>query len=135
MNARERLMAQLRLLCAEPCPEDGQARRRKERRPPRDTQDLRLAGRVARSVALALGAGDDPTLNALVVLEGRPDPDAARVLVRVVLSGSRDPAELDAAHARLAAAGGWLRSAVAQDLARRQVPRLRFEVLPDEEGP
>lgn len=132
MNSRERLLAQLRELCDEIGPEDGAPTKRKERRYSSVTQDQRLAGRVARSIALALGGCDDPLLTTLVVLDGRPDPDARRVLVRLLLPGAPDDEAVDQAHARLLAASGLLRSAVAADLARRLTPRLRFVVLRQE---
>lgn len=135
MNSQERLRAQLRALCAEPGPEDGAPLRRKERRSSSNIADLRLAGRVAQSVALALGATEDPVLSTLVVLGGEPDPDARRVRLRLMWPGCAQPAQLDHAHARLVAAQGLLRAAVAQDLQRKATPRLRFVVQADPVSP
>lgn len=133
MNAKTRLLATLRELCDEIGPEDGAPPKRREGRSSNSIQDQRLAGRVARVVALALGAADDPALAALCVLGGRPDPDPRRIELRLCAPGVRDPAQIEALRARLDAASGLLRDAVAADLQRKRTPRLRFVVLPDEE--
>ena len=135
MESKQRLLAALRELCEEIGPDDNQLPKRKEERKSTETQDKRLAGRVGRSVSLALGACEDPELGALIVLETRPDPDARRVLLRLCRPGLHNPAEIEALHARLKAASGLLREAVAADLSRRQTPRLRFALVPDEVAP
>ncbi len=128
---RAQLRRQMKALCAELGPEDGQdpylyhqhrvepgrGRRRKERQ---------LCGQVARALELALGAAGHPALNATTVESVHPAGTTARL--DVVLIG---PAGLGAA---LEAAAGWLRDEVARSVHRRRVPFLAFHAKEVSDG-
>ncbi|MCB9674225.1 MAG: ribosome-binding factor A [Alphaproteobacteria bacterium] len=121
----DKLLAQLRALCAEPGHDDGKPRRGERRR--RDSGDRKLrqlCGAVSRTVGLALGASSDPLLNACWVDGVEPAPDASRLRVRVQ---TLDGVDVKAFVAALRSATPWLRTEVAASLQRKRTPHLVVE--------
>jgi ribosome-binding factor A len=93
----------------------------------RKTQQL--CQQVSQTLQQVLGEAADVRLQALLVTEVAPAPDASQLLVLLtpLAGGEIDFAEIDAA---LASAGGWLRSEVAAAIHRKRAPSLVFRVLP-----
>ena len=121
----DKLLAQLRALCAEPGHDDGLPRRRERRaRSNGDRKVRQLCGAVSRSVSLSLGASSHPLLNACWVESVEPAPDASRLRVRVQ---TLDGVDVKAFMAALRAATPWLRSEVAVAIQRKRTPHLVVE--------
>ncbi len=129
MSLDKNVVAQMRALCAELCPEDGQPRRRNDRKPrKKDRKTRQLCGQIRRALDLSLAASADPVLRELWVVAVQPAPDASRVLVQI----STFVPELPPGRAlgALKAATGWLRSEIAQTISRKKVPELCFDWQP-----
>ena len=129
--ARRRLLAS----CADVSPDDGLdprhwQRDRSSREPGRKARQL--CRQVAEALNLALAECRNDVLRELIVLDVAPAPHSGRLLVTVaagVASSRVDAAEV---LARLAQAGGWLRSEVAATAHRRKAPELLFRVAVNE---
>jgi ribosome-binding factor A len=93
-----------------------------------DHKTMQLCRQAERAIALALaGECDDDVLRGLWVESVMPAPDASRLLVRVVVSGSAGVAvTMEVALQRLERAAGLLRAAVAQAVTRKRAPELTF---------
>jgi ribosome-binding factor A len=89
---------------------------------------------VRRAVSLTLsGECGDPVLQALLVDEVLPAPNAGRMLVRVMVRAREQEAAgetLADILQRLAKVEGMLRARVGEMIARKRVPELVFEVIP-----
>lgn len=105
----------------------GKTRAADARRPGRKT--LQLCAQVRHAVEFALtGELDDDVLRMLYVDSVQPAPDAGRMLVTVVPlmdDDDHDPIEI---LNHLQAHSGTIRAAVAQDINRRKVPELMYQV-------
>jgi ribosome-binding factor A len=125
MALDKEVVAQMRALCAEVCPEDGQPRRRNDRRPRRKNRKThQLCGQIRRAIDLSLAASADPVLRELWVVAVSPAPDASRVRVQISTFDPELPPGI--ALAAVKAATGWLRSETAQAISRKKVPELCF---------
>jgi ribosome-binding factor A len=85
-------------------------------------KDLQLCRQVQRAITLALPAGDD-LLGALYVSEVTPAPDAAHLLVHVVIPAGVPIAE---ALQKLSEVAPRLRADVARAITRKRAPELSF---------
>lgn len=90
--------------------------------------DWQLASQVERVLELCLAGSRNPVLHNLDVLSVWHTQ--GKLFVRVV-SSTHDANEI-ANH--LAQASGWLRREIAEEITRKRVPELRFEILPDSHG-
>jgi ribosome-binding factor A len=122
MTTDRRLIARMRELCGDVGPDDGIDPRRLKKSP-RNTNNPRLAGQIARAVRRALASSDDPLLLSLWVVQAVPDPDASRYRIELTALDDLDP---HLALERLHGARGWVRSEVARIVNRRRTPDLRF---------
>ena len=117
----KKLLARLRMLCAEPGPDDG-VRAPRPRRKTSNVRKLRqLCGAVERTISLALGSSSDPLLNACWVESVEPFPDGSCLQIRVQ---TLDSIQVDALIRALQDATPWLRTEVAHAIQRRKTPRL-----------
>src|SRR5262249_28325883 len=91
---------------------------------------LRLCTQAHEALTFALGETTDPVLLDLVLVAVAPMPDDGHLLVSL-----RDPCGhgLEAALAALDRARGFLRSAVADAIARRRAPQLSFTIAPEDQ--
>jgi len=119
-------------LCAEVGPEDG-LDPRKFFRPKEirsiDHKALRLAGHVARTLALSFpGGAEDAVLSECAVVSVEPCLDGSRLLVTI--GPARPGAALDPARVleRIERVRGHLRAEVAASLRRKRAPELVFRV-------
>lgn len=88
----------------------------------------RLCSQVREALTYSLaGSCRDDVLQSLYVAGVEPAPDATRLAVTLVVS---DPAQVEAARARLALVAALLRSDVAASIHRRRAPDLVFSVVP-----
>ncbi len=133
MTFKKPSLRNLRTLCADVGPDDGQDPRTLGREPSGKVPNrkaLQLCGQVSRTLSGVLsGECGDDVLREVLVESVRPAPDSSRLLVTVGLApsaGAVDPAVvLD----RLLRAAGMLRSAVAAVIHRKRAPELTFRVL------
>ncbi len=88
---------------------------------------LQLCAQVHDALSFAFGATDDPVLMDLVLDRVEPMPDDRQMLVVVHdVGGHGLVVSLEA----LDRARGFLRTAVAEAVSRRRVPRLSFTIVP-----
>lgn len=132
MNSGNRLRKITGPLCAEFGPEDGvdprlTSRPSGQRRPGR--KSLQLCGQAAKALAGALADSEDDVLRDLLVAAVEPAPHTGRLQITVALAPSAVDHEPGLILERLAAAGGRLRTEVANAVRRRKAPELRFRVL------
>lgn len=109
-------------LCAVPDEDDGvppETNFDPKRNKKEDRKAQQLCAEVAKTLSMTL-TGD------VRVLSVEPAPDAS--VLRVRFFSSSDP---DAMHARLSAATGALRAAVAADINRKRAPELVFQWAPE----
>lgn len=104
-----------------------------------DRKARQLCGQVADTLSYVLGGEcDDDVLRNLLVVAVDPAPDSSQLAVTVRQDpplGAVSPAEV---LARLTAASGKLRAAVAAAITRKRAPKLLFRVqpvVPGEEQP
>jgi ribosome-binding factor A len=90
-------------------------------------KDRQVCRQVFEALSLALADVDDPLIDDLALLAVDPAPDAKRVLV--TLGSARTDVDLDAALARLGELSPELRTEVAAEVHRKQVPELLFRVV------
>lgn len=121
------VLAQLRLLCAEPCEDDGViSRRRPEKNNKKQKSLLRFAGEAVRFLNTLLPSAADPILQQVLIIQATLHGEQLRIEVQC------DHPE---ALARLMAARPWLRSELAAHVPTRRVPELFFTMyheVPDE---
>lgn len=93
------------------------------RAPRAKIKDAQLCAEVRETLSLALA--EDDRLEALVLLDVIPAPDATRLLVVIEVDG-----DVEEARALLERTSGWLRSEVAAAIHRKKAPTLTFDVRP-----
>jgi ribosome-binding factor A len=131
MNPENRSRRRLLASCADLSPEDGTDPRHwnrgvNERQPGRKAKQL--CRQAAEALNLALAGCRDDVLRDLIVVEVAPAPHSGRLLVTVAAGAAAGGVEAAEVLARLARAGGWLRSEVAAVAHRRKAPELLFRV-------
>ncbi len=90
-----------------------------------------LCGQVAETLSYVLGGEcNDDVLRNLLVVAVDPAPDASQLAVTVCQDPPSDAVPPAEVLARLAAAAGKLRAAVATAITRKRAPKLLFRVLP-----
>jgi hypothetical protein len=96
---------------------------------------LQLCKQVERAAAVVLGADcDDEVLAGAFVREVLPAPDAARLMVCVVLAPGRPAEDVRRAREALARAAPRFREEAARSIHRKRVPEIVFDVWRAEEA-
>jgi hypothetical protein len=90
-----------------------------------------LCKAASRSVEMCLSADcGDASLKELRFCAVEP-LEGGSALIVIMAAPIREASEIPVLEAKLARAGGLLRSALAADLHRKRVPHLRFRVIPE----
>jgi len=122
--------------CADDSPEDGQDPREfhDKRRlvpKPKNRKALQLCAQIREALTWILSTEcEDDVLSSLDVIDVRPWPTSARVLVILCPAMSSEVHDVDAIMSHLANANGMLRSAMARAIHRKKTPELTFSVVP-----
>jgi ribosome-binding factor A len=95
---------------------------------------LQLCKQVERAAAMVLSADcQEEVLAGAAVAAVLPAPDAARLMVRVVLAPGRAPEDVGTAREALGRAAARFREEVARSIHRKRVPEIVFDVWLAEE--
>jgi ribosome-binding factor A len=84
---------------------------------------------VEQIASLALGSSRDPRINQLMVHSVEASADGARLTVNVIPG---DPEGLESLELLMHALNGarpWLRRQIAEEIVRKRIPEVRFEVI------